>query len=176
MTSVQPSELRAFFSHVIDVFERQADWIEVGQSAEVELVFQPGKILEGRVQFIYPSLTEKTRTVRARLVFDNPEQALKPEMYSEVTVYAGPKDDILIIPREALIRTGNMERLAVALGDGRFEVREVESGMESGDWVEILRGVAAGEQVVTSGQFLIDSEANIRGSILRLSNSRHVME
>ncbi len=153
---------------LVDVFERQANWVAAGQPAEVSLPYLPGRVWEGEVEFVYPTVDPKSRTLRARLRFDNPDEALKPQMYANARVYAGPKDDVLMIPREALIRTGDMERVIIALGEGKFTAREVRAGMESGDWVEILAGLDEGETVVTSGQFLIDSEASIKGSIQRL--------
>lgn len=151
-----------------EVFERQADWVAVGQAAEVRLPYLPGRVWEGRVEYIYPELSAKTRTLRVRLGFDNPDEALKPNMYGKAAIFAGPKRDVLSVPREALIRSGTGDRLVVALGNGRFESREVLIGIESGDWVEIAEGVNAGEDVVVSAQFLIDSEASIKGSFVRL--------
>ena len=151
-----------------EVFERQADWVEVGQPAEVRLPYLPGRLWEGRVEYIYPELNPTTRTLRVRLVFDNPDEALKPNMYGTAAIYGGAKKDVLSVPREALIRSGSGDRLVVALGDGRFQSREVLIGIESGDWIEIVEGVNEGEEVVVSAQFLIDSEASIKGSFVRL--------
>lgn len=153
---------------LVDVFERQANWVAAGQPAEVRLPYMPGQVWEGEVEFVYPTIDPKTRTLRARLRFDNPDEALKPEMYANVRVYAGPKDGVLMIPREALIRTGDSERVIIALGDGKFDARAVTAGIESGDWVEILSGLEEGETVVTSGQFLIDSEASLKASFDRM--------
>ena len=155
-----------------EVFEQQADWVKVGQPADVRLSFLPGHEWEGRVEYIYPSLSPKTRTLKVRLRFDNPDELLKPNMYADVTIYGGPKEDVIIIPREALIRTGVEERVIVSLGEGRFAARTVTAGIESGDWVEITSGLDQGERVVVSGQFLIDSEASLKASLLRMSDSR----
>ncbi|MCU7960587.1 MAG: efflux RND transporter periplasmic adaptor subunit [gamma proteobacterium symbiont of Bathyaustriella thionipta] len=151
-----------------EVFERQSDWVKVGQSAEMKLSYLPGKIWQGEVEYIYPSLDAKTRTLRVRTRFDNPNERLKPNMYADVRIYGGPKNDVLAIPLEALIRTGENSRVIVMLGDGRFEAREVGYGMESDDWVEILYGLKSGERVVTSGQFLLDSEASTRAGFSRM--------
>ena len=155
-----------------EVFEQQADWVKVGQPADVSLSFLPGHEWEGRVEYIYPSLSPKTRTLKVRLRFDNPDELLKPNMYADVTIYGGPKEDVIISPREALIRTGVEERVIVGLGEGRFAARAVTAGIESGDWVEIASGLDQGEQVVVSGQFLIDSEASLKASLLRMSDAR----
>jgi membrane fusion protein, copper/silver efflux system len=154
-----------------DVPERQSAWVKSGQSAEVRLPARPGEVLEGEVEYIYPSLDPRTRTLRARLRFDNPDEAFRPDMYANVRIFAGPKDDVLSIPRQALIRTGRAERVIVALGEGRFRAVEVVAGMESGDWIEIREGLEEGDQVVVSGQFLIDSEASIQASALRMQST-----
>jgi Cu(I)/Ag(I) efflux system membrane fusion protein len=154
-----------------EVFERQADWVEVGQPAEVTLPFLPGRNWEGTVEYIYPSLDPKTRTLKARLRFPNPDEALKPNMYANVKIYGGPLEDIVVIPIEALIRSGREERVIIARGGGRFESRRVRAGIESGEWVQMLEGVAPGEEIVVSGQFLIDSEASLRASMRRMDNN-----
>ena len=153
-----------------EVFERQSQWVEVGQEAEVSLSYIPGKIWRGQVEYIYPSLDAKTRTLKVRLRFDNPGEQLKPNMYANVKIFGGAKENIIVIPLEGLIRTGREERVIVSLGEGKFEARQVMAGIESGNYVEILQGVTAGEKIVTSGQFLIDSEASMRGSITRMTD------
>jgi len=151
-----------------EIFESQADWVKVDQPADVNLTFLPGRTWEGKVEYIYPSLDPKTRTLKARLRFDNPDETLKPNMYANVRIYGGPKEDVIVIPVEALIRTGRESRVVIALGEGRFASRTVTAGIESGDWVEILAGIEPGEEVVTSGQFLIDSEASLKASMTRM--------
>ena len=154
-----------------EVFERQAQWVRVGQVAEVRLSYVPGYVWQGKVEYIYPSLDAKTRTLKVRLRFENPDEGLKPNMYANVKIYGGPKSNIIVIPLEGLIRTGRDERVIIDLGDGRFEAREVVAGIESGDYVEIMRGVDEGDRVVVSGQFLIDSEASMRAGIKRMDTS-----
>jgi len=151
-----------------EVFEKQAQWVKVGQDAEVKLSYVPGHVWQGKVEYIYPSLDPKTRTLKVRLRFENPDEGLKPNMYANVRVFGGAKENIVVIPLEGLIRTGRDERVIIDLGEGRFEARDVVSGIESGDYVEIMQGVDEGEQVVTSGQFLIDSEASMRAGIKRM--------
>lgn len=154
-----------------EVFERQAAWIELGQSAEVTLSYLPGQTWQGKVEYIYPDLDARTRTLKVRLRFDNPGENLKPNMYANVKIYGGPKNDIVVIPLEGLIRTGRAQRVVIDLGEGRFAAREVVAGIESGDYVEIIKGVEAGDKIVVSGQFLIDSEASMRGSIMRMTDA-----
>ena len=154
-----------------EVFERQAQWVRVGQSAEVKLSYVPGKVWQGKVEYIYPSLDAKTRTLKVRMRFDNPDEGLKPNMYANVRIFGGPKNDIVVIPLEGLIRTGREERVIVDRGNGRFEAREVTAGIESGDYVEIIEGVEDRDAIVVSGQFLIDSEASMRASLTRMSGT-----
>ena len=158
-----------------EVFESQADWVKQGQSAEVKLSYLPGREWEGEVEYIYPSLDPKTRTLKVRLRFDNVDEALKPNMFANVTIYGGAKRDVVIVPREALIRTGNDERIIVSIGKGRFQPREVTAGIESGEFIEIINGLNVGDNVVTSGQFLIDSEASLKASIARMSSTNDAM-
>ncbi len=157
-----------------ELFEQKTGWVQPGQPAEVRLSFQPGRTWEGEVEYVYPNLDPKTRTLRARLRFDNPDRALKPNMYADVTIYGGARRDILVIPREALIRTGREQRVILDLGEGRFAPRAVVAGMESGDFVEIRSGLREGERVVTSGQFLIDSEASLKASLKRMQSGAQV--
>jgi Cu(I)/Ag(I) efflux system membrane fusion protein len=153
----------------VDVFERQADWVATGQRAEMRLPYIPGETWEGRVEYVYPALDRKTRSVKLRLRFDNPDERLKPGMYAKVTIYGSPRADTLSIPREALIRRSGAERVIVAQGEGRFRAVEVKAGMESGDRVEILSGLSEGTNVVVSAQFMIDSEASIKAAFRRMT-------
>jgi len=155
-----------------EVFESQTDWVMESQSAEARLNYLPGEIFSGRVDYIYPVLDPKTRTLQVRLRFDNPGERLKPNMYARVTIFGKSHPGALSIPREALIRGQDTDRVVVALGDGNFTVHEVMSGIESGNWVEIIAGLDVGDEVVTSAQFLIDSEASLAGSIRRLDTNR----
>jgi len=154
----------------VEVFERQANWVKQGQPAEMTLSFIPGRVWEGDVVYVYPELNRKTRTVKVRLQFENPDESLKPNMYANVKLYSGIKRDILIVPTEAVINSGRMTRVLIARGEGKFIPREVTIGIESGDYTEILSGLQEGEKVVTSGQFLIDSEASLKGSLKRMGD------
>ena len=152
-----------------EVFERQSSWVEVGQPAEVRFSYLPGEIFEGQVEYVYPNLDRMTRALTARLKFDNPGETLKPNMYGDVYIFSGAKENIIVVPRESVIRTGTSERVILAKGKGRFEPREVITGIESGDWIEIQSGLNEGEDVVISGQFLIDSEASTKASFTRMT-------
>jgi Cu(I)/Ag(I) efflux system membrane fusion protein len=153
------------------VFESQAEWVAQAQSAEARLSYMPGEVFNGRVDYVYPVLDPVTRTLQVRLRFDNPGERMKPNMYARVTIFGKSHPGALSIPREALIRGARFDRVVVSLGDGNYVVREVVSGIESGEWVEVVSGLDAGDEVVTSAQFLIDSEASLTGSIQRLDAS-----
>jgi Cu(I)/Ag(I) efflux system membrane fusion protein len=154
---------------ISDVFETQADQLRVGASVSARSKFDPGAVIEGRVDYIYPALDAVTRTVPVRTVLKNPHGLLKPGMFMTVAIEGPERSPSVVIPREALIRTGREERVILALGDGRFRPAKVTSGKEANGKVEILSGLAAGEIVVASGQFLIDSESSFTGASLRLS-------
>jgi len=153
-----------------EVFERQAAWVRAGQAAVVELDYRPGRSWRGTVDYVYPELDPKTRTLTIRLRFDNAAEELRPNMFARVTVFGDETAAVVHVPRAALIRGGSVDRVVLALGDGRFRAQPVTTGIEAGDRVEIRAGVAAGEKVVTSGQFLIDSESNIDSALMRLQH------
>jgi Cu(I)/Ag(I) efflux system membrane fusion protein/cobalt-zinc-cadmium efflux system membrane fusion protein len=149
-----------------NVYEYELPWIEVGQRANVEISYLPGQSFEGEVTYIDPFLDAKTRTARVRLEHPNPDGLLKPEMFANVNILADTRHDVLVISEEALIRSGRRNLVVIALGDGRFEPRPVEVGLETGDgWIEIRSGLEEGQSIVSSGQFLIDSESKLQESV-----------
>lgn len=152
----------------VEIFEHQASLVRVGQRAELELEQAEGDTLAGVVDFIYPSLDPRSRAIQARLSFANSGDRLKPDMFTRVRIFGEPRRDLLLIPREALIRSGNSQRVILARGEGRFEAVEVRAGLIAGDQAEILAGLNPGDEVVVSAQFLIDSESSLRGSLTRL--------
>ena len=153
---------------IAEVFQRQSGLVKVGQSARATVESYPGEVWNGVVEFIYPALDPVTRTLRARLRFDNPGFALRPNMFARVTI-EGPAHDTLSVPRAALIRGGQLDRVVLDLGGGRFRAQAVVPGFESGDRVAIIEGLEAGQSVVTSAQFLIDSESNLDSALARFS-------
>ncbi len=153
---------------MVDVFEHQIDWLAEGLSAEISVPAYPGRTWEGRVEYIYPELDAISRTLRVRLAFDNPEGLLKSNMFADVVIYGGPRRNALVIPREALIETGERTSVVTVLGEGSYRPVDVVVGMRRGDRVEILSGLEEGDRVVTSGQFLIDSESSLQASFNRL--------
>ena len=156
-----------------EVFEREAAWVKPGQMAMVELDYLPGKMWHGTVDYVYPELDPKTRTLTVRIRFDNEDEMLRPNMFARVTIHAEDTGPVVHVPREAVIRGGNIDRVVAVLGEGRFRSRPVTLGIESGDRVAIRSGLEAGEEVVVSGQFLIDSESNIEAALARM-NSKDV--
>ncbi len=156
---------------LVEVFERQVAWVKAGQRAEVMPDYLPGEVLQGTVDYVYPELDAKTRTLKVRLRFDNPVEALRPNMFSRVTIFGTETPPVVHVPQEALIRGGTVDRVVLALGDGRFRTQAVKVGIEAGDRVEIRSGVSAGDRVVTSGQFLIDSESNIDSALSRFDET-----
>jgi Cu(I)/Ag(I) efflux system membrane fusion protein len=157
-----------------EVFERQSGWVKAGQNATVELDYLPGKIWRGVVDYIYPELDPKTRTLKVRLRFDNASTVLRPNMFARVDIEGDAFSNVVHVPREAVIRGGRVNRVVVALGGGRFKAQPVTIGIESGDRVAIRKGLSEGDEIVVSGQFLIDSESNIGAALERMS--QHDME
>lgn len=155
---------------LVEVPEAQASWVAVGKSAEARLKSLPGKLFEGTVDYVYPLLDAQTRTLRARLAFDNADGALKPGMYAEVTVFGGAKRDVTLVPSEAVIRTGTRSVVLVAESEGRFRPVEVVLGPERQNEIVVVNGLEPGQQVVVSGQFLIDSEASLLGAYNRIGD------
>jgi Cu(I)/Ag(I) efflux system membrane fusion protein/cobalt-zinc-cadmium efflux system membrane fusion protein len=156
-----------------DVYEFDAPWVEVGQRATMELSFQRGKTYEGSVSYIYPTLSEKTRTLKVRLEFENPGLALKPGMFATVQIEAQRRNDVLVVPTEAIIHSGTRQILFVATDLGKYEKREITTGLVGDRYVtEVLSGVEPGERVVTSGQFLLDSESQLQEAVQKLLEAR----
>lgn len=160
-----------------EVFERQAASVKVGLPVTMTLDYLPGTQWQGEVDYIYPTLDEKTRTLRARLRFANPDRQLKPNMFAQIEIHADLADQTIMLPREAVIRTGSQDRVVLALGDGRYKSVEVTLGVIAGQQAQILSGLEAGDQVVTSAQFLLDSESSIDSDFQRmLPDSERDME
>ncbi len=152
---------------LVDVFERNAGWLRAGLGAEVRVDAQPGRVFAARVESAEPDIGVGSRSLRVVLRLDRPDAALKSNMTADVAISA-PMDKLLAVPRAALIRTGTRTAVLRSLGEGRFQPVEVVSGAEFGDQVEIVKGLNEGDVVVTSGQFLLDSEANVRASFQRM--------
>jgi Cu(I)/Ag(I) efflux system membrane fusion protein len=145
------------------VYEYEVPLIKLGQEATVDLSYAPGEILRGTVSYIYPYLDEKTRTVRVRVEFPNPHGNLKPGMYADVVLKA-ERGEALAVPQTAVLDTGSRKLVFVSRGDGRFDPREIRTGYVAGGYYQVLEGLKPGEKVVTSANFLIDSESQLSTS------------
>jgi len=160
-----------------DVYEYELPWVKADQDAVIDLSYLPGRTFEGKVTYVYPFLDPKTRTARVRVELDNPDLILKPEMFANVTIETETHTNVLAVPEEAVIRSGRRSLAVVAIGEGRFAPREVTLGIDSGaGWVEIRDGLAEGDQVVTSGQFLIDSESKLQEAVQKMLEAKPTME
>ncbi len=146
----------------VDIYEYEMPWVAAGDMAQLRFAGLPDRLFEGRVEFIYPYLDKTTRTQKVRLVYANPDRLLKPEMYGDVTIRTGRQVDAVVIPAEAVVRSGRREQVFVLRAPGKYEPRPVTLGVSGDGVVQITDGIAAGEQVVVSGQFLIDSESKLR--------------
>ena len=142
------------------VRETEAAELRVGTGADLEFATYPGRTYKGRVTFIYPTIAEQTRSVRARVTVANTDGQLKPGMYATVRL-SSPTRSALTVPRTAVVQTGERAVVFVDAGNGAFKPVVVETGRAAGDYVEILVGLASGQRVVTSAQFLLDSESNL---------------
>lgn len=152
---------------IAEIFERQAGLVQQGQPVSMTLSSYPNEHWQGQVDYVYPVVNAATRTLRARIKFKNPDHRLKPEMFAKLEIQAGEKHDVINIPREAIIRDGQMSRVVKALGNGRYLSTRVETGIESGYQIEIIDGLSVGDKVVVSAQFLIDSESNVAADLGR---------
>lgn len=152
----------------VEVFENQLSWIDEGRQATISLTYLPGQEFRGRVAFIEPSISPKTRSISLTLEVPNPNGTLRAGMYATVIFEPVVANDAVAVPSLAVIRSGTRNVVVVALGEGRFQPREVELGAEGDGWVQVLDGLAGDEQIVTSSQFLIDSESSLQASFSRM--------
>jgi len=152
----------------VDVFEDQLSWVNVGDRAAMTVRAEPGRLYDGKVTFIHPVLNSKSRTARIRLEFDNSDLSLKPGMFANVVLYSNPQEKAVVVPSEAIIRSGSREQVFVVRAPGKFEPREVTIGVTASGLTQIRNGVKEGEQVVTSSQFLIDSESKLREATAKM--------
>jgi RND family efflux transporter MFP subunit len=156
----------------VEVFENQLSWVNVGSQATVTLTYFPGKSIRGRVRFIEPEVSEKTRSLRLTLEVPNHDARLRVGMYATVLFEPVTAKNALTVPSNAILRTGTRNVAIVALGEGRFAPREVQLGPEGDGFVQVAEGLEDGEEIVTSSQFLIDSESNLREAIQKMIAAR----
>jgi multidrug efflux pump subunit AcrA (membrane-fusion protein)/rubrerythrin len=155
------------------IYEQDLDYVKLGQEATVTLSYLPDREFRGRVTYIYPNVDEKTRTVRVRMEFHNPGYFLKPGMFATVQVLSELAPSVLLVPNMAILRSGEKNTVFVALEGGNFEPRAVTLGLlAENDTYQVTSGLSEGDRVVTSGQFLLDSESQLRDAIQKMSRSK----
>ncbi len=152
----------------VEVFDNQLPWVDVGSSATVTFSYLPGETFRGRVRYIEPEVSEKTRTVQLTLDIPNRGGRLRVGMYATVLFEPVAAKNAITVPSEAVLRTGDRNLVVVPLGGGRFAPREVKLGPQGDGFVQVLEGLSDGDEVVTSAQFLIDSESNLRAAIQKM--------
>jgi Cu(I)/Ag(I) efflux system membrane fusion protein len=147
-----------------DIYEYELPFVKVGQAAEIRLSYAPDRVFDAKVAYLYPTLDPKSRTLKVRFELRNSaDQFLRPQMYGDVTLRV-PLGERLVVPKTALLDSGRRQIVFVAAGEGRLEPRDVELGDRVDDFVEIKKGLSAGERIVTSANFLVDSESQLQGA------------
>lgn len=155
-----------------EIYEQDLPFVQLGQEAVVKAASLPDREFRGRVTYIYPTVDEKTRTARVRLEFENPGYFLKPGMFVSAEIQAELPGSAVLVPDAAVLRSGARNTVFVALSDGRFEPRDVTLGVEAeGSLIQVLAGLQAGERIVISGQFLLDSESQLREAIDKMQGT-----
>jgi len=155
-----------------DIYEYELPLIKVGQTATVTLSYDLGTVLQGQVAFIYPTLDPQTRTAKVRFELDNSGEQLKPEMYTNVELRI-PLGTRLAIPKEAVLESGERQVIFIHHGGGTLEWRNVKLGIRSGDWLEVSEGLQEGDHIVTSANFLIDSESRLKTAVAGMQGMQH---
>ncbi|UPQ90260.1 efflux RND transporter periplasmic adaptor subunit [Vibrio sinaloensis] len=159
-----------------EVFERQSHWIKQGSQASMTLDALPAGSWQGEVDYVYPILDPNTRTLRVRLKFPNPDGELKPNMFANIALHPVSSDDVLTIPRSAVIRSGGMTRVVLAEGEGKYRSARIEVGREAGDKIEVIKGLELGERIMTSAHFMLDSESSQSADLARINGSEPELE
>jgi membrane fusion protein, copper/silver efflux system len=152
-----------------DIAEHDLNLISAGQTVTVTPRGYPGRAFTGKIGLIYPMLNKETRTVRARVELANPDGILRPNMYVDAVIASGSSGQVIAVPENAVINSGAREVVILDLAEGRFEPRPVKTGMRGDGYAEIMQGVSEGEKVVTSANFLIDAESNLKAALRSLA-------
>jgi RND family efflux transporter MFP subunit len=155
-----------------DIYEYEVPMISLGQSASVTLPYFPGQTYSGKVAFIAPQLDSQTRTLKVRLQFPNPDNKLKPEMYASVSIFVDYGRQ-LAVPESAVLDSGTQQIVFIAQENGHFEPRSIQLGAKVNDRFIVVSGLTPGEKVVTSGNFLIDSESQLKAALTSMSDGKH---
>jgi Cu(I)/Ag(I) efflux system membrane fusion protein/cobalt-zinc-cadmium efflux system membrane fusion protein len=154
-----------------DVYEYDASWLEKGQRATVVLDYLRGEVFDTTVDYVYPTLDERSRTLQVRLKLKNPDVVLKPGMFATVRIYTRPVEDALLVPPSAVIHSGERDVVFISKPGGRFEPRNLKLGARGEDAYQVLDGLEEGESVVVSGQFLLDSESQLKEAVKKMLGS-----
>ncbi|MGF1705125.1 efflux RND transporter periplasmic adaptor subunit [Enterovibrio baiacu] len=152
-----------------EVFERQAHWMKAGSLATMTLDAIPRKAWKGNIDYVYPILDPKTRTLRVRLKFDNPNGELKPNMFANIALQPVTDEAVLTVPNSAVIRSGGITRVVLAEGEGKYRSARIEIGREAGSRIEVLDGLTEQHRVVTSAHFMLDSESSQTADLSRIN-------
>jgi len=159
---------------LVDVYEQDIHSISLGQSAQMRLTAYPGEVFDGKIDFIYPSVSDQTRTLPVRIAFANPDQRLRPGMYAEIEL-SSDSAAVVAVPESAVIDAGGEQYVFMVHGDTHFQPRLIATGRRTGDLVEVLSGLSEGDRVVTSANFLIDSESRLKAAISGMSGGGAAM-
>jgi membrane fusion protein, copper/silver efflux system len=157
---------------LVDIYEDDLPWIKIGDQTRMTVAAVPGHTFVGTLAYIYPYAESRTRTIKVRMEFDNPDLLLKPDMFADITIKADAIADAIAVPSEAIIRSGTRQQVFIQRAPGKFEPREVSLGVSSDGWTQIRDGIEAGEKVVVSAQFLIDSESKLREAAAKMQEAR----
>lgn len=157
---------------IADIYEYELPLIQTGQTAQVSLSYAPQTVFTGRIAFIYPTVDPETRTAKVRFELDNPKELLKPGMYANVEL-AVPLGTRLAVSKDAVLESGERQIIFIHHGGGRLEWRNVKIGLRGGDWVEIVEGLQEGEHIVTSANFLLDSESQLKAAVGGMPGMKH---
>ena len=155
-----------------EVFEHQVPWLKVGQRALIEIPYQPGRRYRGTLRYIYPFFNSKTRTLKVSIELANPGQRLRADMYANVTINVPSVRGVVAVPEEAVIHSGRRNVVVLDRGNGMFQVSEVILGVNGDGRWEVKEGVEAGDRVVISSQFLIDSESTLKEAIRKINSNK----
>jgi Cu(I)/Ag(I) efflux system membrane fusion protein len=156
---------------LLDVAERDLSQVSQGTKVTIRPRGLAGQTFTGEVALVYPHLMTQTRTGRIRVELPNPDELLRPEMYVDAEIEIGTPDPVLAVPESAVLDSGARQAVLVDKGQGRFEPREVKPGRHGGGYVEVTEGLAEGEAVVTSANFLIDAESNLKAALKGFAES-----
>lgn len=155
-----------------EVFESQSSWLAVGLPVTMKVKALAQKQWQGSIDYIFPNVNAENRTQQVRVVFENPQLELKPNMFAQLSISTEPASAQLTVPSEAVIITGTGERVVLALGDGKYRSVNVTTGLQGQGFTQVLSGLELGQSVVTSAQFLIDSESNIAAELNRIDSTK----